>query len=188
MYSGGYGYFDVSLPAFKQPASYFSLANKNWRFIGLDTGYVEHDLNGEQVDWLRGQFKGSSPKTILLSHHQLFSAYEDTNTANLESRVRPFLDAGQIYGWFWGHEHLNVVYKEHMGVKARCLGNSCFPYDAPALPKTKVPVEWVNTRLTPNTKSLRGIHSFAVLRVKNDLIDVEYVDEDGYVGYRETLS
>jgi len=51
MYSGGYGYFDITLKQFKQPASYFSLSNKNWRFIGLDTGYVDHDLNKEQVDW-----------------------------------------------------------------------------------------------------------------------------------------
>jgi len=188
MYSGGYGYFDVTLPEFKQPASYFSLANKNWRIIGLDTGYVEHDLNAEQVEWLRGQFKGNNPKTILLSHHQLFSAYENTDASNLQSRVQPFLDAGQIYGWFWGHEHLNVVYKDYMGIKGRCLGNSCFPYDAPTKAKTKVPVEWINTRATPNAKSYPGIHSYAVLRIRGASIDVEYVDQDGFVGYRETLS
>lgn len=188
MYSGGYGYFDVTLPEFKQPASYFSLGNKNWRLIGLDTGYVEHDLNAEQVEWLRGQFKGSNPKTILLSHHQLFSAYENTDASNLQSRVRPLLDAGQIYGWFWGHEHLNVVYKDFMGIKGRCLGNSCFPYDTPTKAKTKVPVEWINTRATPNAKNFPGIHSYAVLRVRGASIDVEYVDQDGFVGYRETFS
>jgi hypothetical protein len=111
MYSGGYGYFDVTLKEFKQPASYFSLGNKNWRFIGLDTGYVDHDLNNEQVEWLAGQFTGSSnPKTILMSHHQLFSAYENTNAKNLQRRVQPFLDKNKIYGWIWGHEHLAVVY------------------------------------------------------------------------------
>lgn len=186
MYSGGYGYFDVTLPAFKQPASYFSLANKNWRFIGLDTGYVEHDLNAEQVAWLRGQFKGNNPKTIFLSHHQLFSAYENTDASNLVSRVKPFLDARQIYAWFWGHEHLNVVYKDHMGTKGRCLGNSCFPYDVPKQAKTKVPVEWLNKRTTKD--DYPGIHSYAVLRVRGASIDVEYVDQDGFVGFRETLS
>jgi hypothetical protein len=188
MYSGGYVYFDVTLPAFKQPASYFSLANKNWRFIGLDTGYVEHDLNAEQVEWLRGQFKGNNQKTIFLSHHQLFSAYENTDASNLLSRVKSFLDAGRVNAWFWGHEHLNVVYKEHMGTKGRCLGNSCFPYDVPKKAKTKVPVEWLNARNTPKAGSYPGIHSYAVLRVRGASVDVEYVDQDGFVGFRETLS
>src|SRR5207253_1416416 len=33
MYSGGYAYFDLTLHTFKQPASYFTLSNKHWRFI-----------------------------------------------------------------------------------------------------------------------------------------------------------
>lgn len=188
MYSGGYGYFDVILKQFKQPASYFSLANKNWRFIGLDTGYVDHDLNKEQVDWLTGQFKGNNPKTILLSHHQLFSAYENTDASNLQNRVQPFLDAKQIYGWIWGHEHLCVVYEEHMGIKARCLGNGCFPYDPPANANPKVPVKWINTRLQSSVKKYRGQHTFALLRVKTEKIEIEYIDQDGYVGWRETLT
>jgi calcineurin-like phosphoesterase family protein len=185
MYSGGYSYFDVTLKQFKQPASYFSLANNNWRFIGLDTGYVDHDLNKEQVDWLSAQFKGQNPKTILLSHHQLFSAYEDTNADNLMSRVQPFLTANQIYGWFWGHEHLCVVYKDHLGIKARCLGNGCLPYNLPSN-KPQIPVEWINDRSQPDDLDYRGIHSFAVLKVSGQKIDIEYIDQDGYVGYRET--
>src|SRR3954468_2926128 len=57
MYGGGYGYFDITLPTFKQPASYFSLANKNWQFIGLDTGYDEHDLHDPQAEWLVAQLQ-----------------------------------------------------------------------------------------------------------------------------------
>lgn len=187
MYSGGYGYFDTILKEFKQPASYFSLANKNWRFIGLDTGYTEHDLNKEQVAWLTAQFKGNNQRTILLSHHQLFSAYEKTDASNLQSRVQPFLDAGQIYGWIWGHEHLCVVYKKQQGIEAVCLGNGCFPY---GLPKTKaqVPVAWFNTRAQQGDKEYPGIHTFALLNVGKDKIDIQYIDQDGYVGYKQTWS
>ncbi len=187
MYSGGYSYFDVTLKQFKQPASYFSLANNNWRFIGLDTGYVDHDLNKEQVDWLGAQFKGKNPKTILLSHHQLFSAYEDTDADNLMSRVQPFLTANQIYGWIWGHEHLCVVYKDHLGIKARCLGNGCLPYNLPSI-EPQIPVEWINDRSQPDDLDYRGIHTFAVLKVSGQRIDIEYIDQDGCVGYRETWS
>ena len=37
MYSGGYGYFKITLKKFGQPASYFCLRNSNWQIIGLDT-------------------------------------------------------------------------------------------------------------------------------------------------------
>jgi predicted phosphodiesterase len=185
MYSGGYGYFDTILKEFKQPASYFSLANKDWRFIGLDTGYVEHDLTPEQVTWLMAQFKGNNQRTILLTHHQLFSAYEKTDATNLKSRVQPLLDAGQIYGWIWGHEHLCVVYKKQLGIEATCLGNGCFPY---GLPKTKpqVPVAWFNNRAQQGDKEYPGIHTFALLKVSKDKIDIQYIDQDGFVGYQQT--
>ncbi len=185
MYSGGYGYFDTTLKTFKQPASYFSLGNKNWRFIGLDTGYVDHDLNREQVDWLKGQLNTAGPRNVLLTHHQLFSAYEDTNSENLLSRVQPFLTAKQIYGWIWGHEHLCVVYKENMGVKARCVGNGCFPYNPPAI-EPRVPVEWIDDRPQPNDKDYKGIHTFALLDIAGATVKISYLDQDGNVGFEET--
>ena len=188
MYSGGFGYFDVTLKEFKQPASYFSLSNSNWRLIGLDTGYVDHDLNNEQVDWLTAQFKGSkNPRTILLSHHQLFSAYENTDASHLQSRVQPFLDANKIYGWIWGHEHLCVVYEQHMGIKAVCLGNGCFPYNAPSKAKTKVPVKWINNRQS-GTSDYKGSHTFALLSIDADKIDIQYIDEDGTVAFKDSWS
>jgi hypothetical protein len=186
MYSGGYGYFDVTLPEFKQPASYFCLADENWRFIGLDTGYIDHDLNSEQVDWLTAQFKKPfKGKTVLLSHHQLFSAYEDTNAAHLQARVQPFLDAKQIHGWIWGHEHLNVAYEPFMNVQhAVCLGNGCFPYDPPSS-QPKVPVKWMNNRLQSSAGSYRGVHSYAVLRVSAKQVKIEYRDQDGFLGFQD---
>lgn len=178
MYSGGYGYFDTTLKTFKQPASYFSLANDHWRFIGLDTGYVEHDMNKEQVDWLLAQFKGKSPKTILLSHHQLFSAFEKADTSNLQSHVQPLLDKQQIYGWIWGHEHLCVVYEEHLGIKAICLGNGCFPYNLPKS-QPKVPIKWLDQRAQSDDKDYPGMHTFALLRLKGPNIEMEFIDQDG---------
>ena len=187
MYSGGYGYFDGILKKFKQPASYFSLANRNWRFIGLDTGYVEHDLNAEQTSWLAGQFKGNNPKTILMSHHQLFSAYEKTDASKLRDKVQPLLDAKQIYGWIWGHEHLCVVYQKQEGINAVCLGNGCFPYGPPRS-EPKVPVEWMNDRAQEGDKDYPGIHTFALLKVSADKIDIQYIDQDGFVGHKQTWS
>ena len=52
MYSGGFGYFDQILPAFKQDGSYFAVQNEHWVLVGLDTAYVDHDMDTTQVAWL----------------------------------------------------------------------------------------------------------------------------------------
>jgi predicted phosphodiesterase len=184
MYGGGYGYFDSTLPAFKQPASYFNLSNANWQFIGLDTGYDEHDLHPPQADWLAAQLN-TDKKTILFSHHQLFSAYETTDARKLQNKVQPFLDARKIYGWIWGHEHLCVAYQPYMGIKGVCLGNGCFPYNPPTN-QPQVPVEWMNDRPQPNDPDYRGIHTFALLKVTPAQVEIQYIDQDGFVGYTQT--
>jgi len=179
MYSGGYGYFDVTLPKFKQPASYFTLSNKNWRLVGLDSGYDEHDLHPPQAEWLGQVLQNDGRKNIFFSHHQLFSAYETaTDCSKLQAKVQPFLDAGTIYGWIWGHEHLCVEYKPFMGIKAICLGNGCFPYNPPTI---QMPdnVAWLNARQQPNDPDYRGIHTFALLRISPQKIVIEYYDQDG---------
>ena len=181
MYSGGYGYFDLTLKTFKQPASYFSLANDYWRLIGLDTGYVEHDLQNPQAQWLKRQLTGPA-KNILLSHHQLFSAYEETDASKLRAKVQSVL--GRIYGWIWGHEHLATVYKEHDGIKCVCLGNGCFPYSFPKV-KPAVPVKWLDKRQGTNP-DYPGGHTFALLRFQNSRLDIDFMDHQGISGNTET--
>ena len=181
MYSGGYGYFDHTLKQFKQPASYFSLANDNWRFIGLDTGYDEHDLKDPQAAWLKGQLT-PGPKTVLLSHHQLFSAYENTDSSKLRKKVAPML--GQIYGWVWGHEHLAVVYEKNDGINAIWLGNGCFPYNLPKR-KPTIPVKWIDKRQSTDPDYAGG-HTFALFKIKGPQIEIDFIDYQGKVGYTET--
>ena len=183
MYSGGHGYFEITLKAFKQPASYFSIGNAKWRFIGLDTAYVDHNLNKEQGDWLKAQLGTGTARNILLTHHQLFSAYEQTE-AGLEAWIKPYLDAKKLTGWFWGHEHLMVIYETFKGLKARCIGNGCFPYDVPPNdpPLPGFPVTFVNRRQLPNK---RGMHSFALLTIDGPKLHVDYIDEDGKISFME---
>jgi hypothetical protein len=187
MYSGGYGYFDTILPTFKQPASYFNLSNQNWQLIGLDTGYDDHDLHPPQADWLAAQLQNTNRKTILFTHHQLFSAYESTDASKLQAKVKPFLDAGKIYGWIWGHEHLCVAYQPYMGIKAVCLGNGCFPYNPPTK-QPQVPVEWMNDRAQPGDPDYRGIHTFALLKITPSQVEIKYIDQDGFEGHTQTWS
>jgi len=74
-----------------QGASYFCLRNKNWQFLAMDTGYHDHDLTGNmpptyledsEIKWLEHKVANAQGrKTVLLSHHQLFSAFEGLKEA-----------------------------------------------------------------------------------------------------------
>ncbi|MDQ3254979.1 MAG: metallophosphoesterase, partial [Acidobacteriota bacterium] len=187
MYSGGHAYFKA-IRTLKQPASYFCLRNEHWRFIGLDTAYVDHDLNKEQLQWLDAQLSGkpTSAKNVLLSHHQPFSAFERANTGEeLRERVRKFTDAGKIHGWIWGHEHLCVVYDKHLGIKGRCIGHGCIPYNLPRDPQsTDVKVLWWNNRKQPPPLG-GGTQGFAMLTIDGAQMRVEYIDEDGRIAKTE---
>jgi Calcineurin-like phosphoesterase len=188
MYSGGYAYFDIALARLGQEASYFCLENANWRLIGLDTGYIDHDLNLEQVKWLTALLNESDKKNILLSHHQPFSAYESGGAG--EERLQRWTKnlTNRITAWFWGHEHLCVVYKSYKGIRGRCVGHGCFPYEIPSKtpPFAGPQVEWVFRASDPK-HSDRGLHGFALLEIDNEKLNVSYIDETGRLQYAETL-
>ncbi len=188
MYSGGHGYFERVLPAFDQPASYFSLSNQNWRLIGLDTGYVDADLNQPQMDWLAAQVADNSVKTILMTHHQPFSVFENVSDA-LATKLDPFLAAGKIYAWFWGHEHKCIVYDpsaQFGNVLGRCIGHGGLPSSIPPIEFTRpdIPVRFVNRRpLDAN----EGMHGFALLIVNGPNLSVKYIDQDAVCPFEEDL-
>jgi hypothetical protein len=184
MYSGGYGYFDRLLPAFEQPASYFSLANDRWRLIGLDSAYVTHNFTTPQMAWFAGQLGGGA-KTILLTHHHLFSGFRKRGDA-LEAWLDPHLSDGRIFGWFWGHEHHLVEYADYRGVKCRCIGHGSLPYVPPDQLRRRHPVDIVRmeTRPSPIHPS-RGIHGFALLTFDERTLAIEYVDEEGGIAWAE---
>lgn len=130
MYSGGHGYFEIILPAFQQPTSYFALQNDHWIFIGLDTGYTEHELHGKQAAWLHEiAANAGDRRLVLFSHHQPYSLFERQGQ-KLVKQIGRLLDARCIHAWYWGHEHRCVVYEPHpqWGVLGRCVGHSGFPY------------------------------------------------------------
>ena len=168
--SGGGGYFDRVLGLnklihgenpYEQRASYFSLrtADGHWQFLGMDTGYNSvrthtWNLSGAYSPWLefgeaawhRHKLATWSGRNILLSHHQLLSAFEVINDgdhahyqSSASSHVSPdslryfngnlnfvFREYGRsIPVWFWGHEHsLNIFDTPELPIKGRLIGNS----------------------------------------------------------------
>ena len=132
MYSGGFGYFQHILPAFKQPCSYFAVQNEHWVLAGLDTAYIDHDMDNAQVAWLTmivNQAQSPAPrKLVLFSHQQPFSRL-DNQGPKLQKALKHLLEENRVTAWYWGHEHECVLYEKHpqWGLLGRCLGNGGIP-------------------------------------------------------------
>ena len=129
MYSGGTGYFKNLLPKFNQESSYFAIQNEHWLLVGLDTAYVDHDMDTTQVAWLNTVVEQrGSRKIVLFSHQQPFSQL-DAQGPKLQAALRHLLEAKRIRAWYWGHQHDCIVYDEHKkwGMFGRCLGNGGIP-------------------------------------------------------------
>jgi hypothetical protein len=184
MYSGGYGYFDTTLPRLGQESSYFNLANENWQLIGIDSGYEDHGLKDPQKEWVTAQLRQSGPKSILLSHHQLFSPYESIADKRLPMKTTDLLTS--IYAWFWGHEHKCIILWDHLGIKARCIGHAAVPDSVPfGDPQfSDVPILRVDERRSPDGVN---VHGFALLRFSGRRLDVSYIDEFGSEFFAERL-
>jgi len=144
MYAGGAPYYEA-IDKLGQPASYFCLRNAHWQFIGMDTGLHaikpgggQTSLEETEVRWIRHKVRNANGrKTVLLSHHQLFSAKEEIGGQEFNTLLYHQLKdvLPDVEYWFWGHEHHLVVFGEHLGLKrGRCLGHGAFPVGLDEIP------------------------------------------------------
>jgi hypothetical protein len=226
MYSGGAGYYGI-LPALGQPASYFCLRNADWQFLAMDTGLNDRDpftvlsnltyLNPPEVPWLQDKFvNAAGRKTILLSHHQLFSAFGAVGQ-DVEGQAlawNPNLQAAftrggqslltQVAWWFWGHEHNLEIYQPYMGLaRGRCIGAGAIPMlvaDNPYVPAqghALPPGESALPQLIPNTMLANDgtvyNHCYAVVVLAGKTAAVTYyqdqvvIDGQGGLSLAESL-
>jgi hypothetical protein len=137
-----------------QLASFFCLENDVWRILGLDTGYnsvglpllgqipllnkipgvgADCKLENELMNWLRTAVKPKErPRaTILLTHHQYYSAFQGGYTRPAKQLMEFFPNQDVI--WIWGHEHRFAVYGKHrdgaMNAYGRCQGHGGMPVE-----------------------------------------------------------
>ncbi len=162
MYSGGEGYYgllqNLNPPQTRQTASFFCLRDPAniWQFIGMDTGLHDDDpfnvdtvltfLEPDEEAWIIDRLAEFSGRTILLSHHQLFSALSQIGPRAADGSLNPvnpnlaksfgkFKAAAkqEIAAWFWGHEHAFTVYQRYADLaRGRCLGHGAIPVQANA--------------------------------------------------------
>ena len=195
MYTGGRSYFGTVLPNLQQSASYFGVFNQNWQLLGLDTAYVEHVLTSpsdarlqNQFDWVVDKINNRSRKSIVLTHHQPFSAYqpEHDQAAGLRQDIGRLTDAvgaNGIFAWFFGHEHRCTIYDDSfVAFKARLIGHGCIPHLPQTAPTNAPPVPFVqiNKASRPDGSGY-AISGFAFLTLAGRQMKVEYINEDGSI-------
>lgn len=155
MYSGGVAYYEMlrtlNAPPHNQESSFFCLRSSDgaWQFLAMDTGLHDYSplavsdaltfIEEDEQEWLLERVKEFSGRTILLSHHQLFSAFsrigpadplgQQAYNANLISTFQALKATGaNIPAWFWGHEHNLCIYEPYVGLNfGRCLGHGAIP-------------------------------------------------------------
>ncbi|MGY4199087.1 metallophosphoesterase family protein [Bradyrhizobium sp. USDA 4520] len=197
MYSGGYGYYDTLLadPRFAKQAksSFFRLYNKNWQILGLDTAYDDNGLRDPQAKWVEDTVGANQQKTMLLSHHQFFSAYEPSDTvgAVLRTKLKRVLDSGRIDAALWGHEHRCIAYSSHGKVRyPRLIGHGGVPVymtHAEADPYVE-PATFEDRRFIGNWPEKWAYMGFAVLDFAGPALTTRYIDETGFQTKQEQFS
>ncbi|WP_315837144.1 metallophosphoesterase [Bradyrhizobium prioriisuperbiae] len=212
MYCGGLGFYDLikrlNTPPLTQPASFFCLRadDNSWQLLAMDTGqhdytpihvtpmptYVEQD----EVDWHEQRIREFPGKTILLSHHQLFSAFSPVAPAadngrhpasnpRLMAAFEQLRSTGKpIAAWFWGHEHNLCVYQPHLNLeRGRCLGHSAIPVfsqDDPYKVNDKIdnpPQLVTDKKMKLSLRDNVYAHGFATLALGSTSVDVDYFED-----------
>lgn len=205
--TGNHDYYDFGLgfyqglklvnseASWEQKASYFCLRTEDdqWQFLAMDTGYDDHNpihanhapkLQPSEVAWHQHKLETFDGRTILLSHHQLYSTYMSIqkNDGNFNEALyevfHPYFD--RIPAWFWGHEHNLVLYEnDYLGLpKGRLIGCGAYeettiesPYKQyhPQVKYLLINGRPVTLGVTPGTGYYN--HGYAVIDLKRDTPD-----------------
>jgi hypothetical protein len=207
MYSGGSGYFNVILrdPDFghQKQKSFFSLYNRTWQVIGLDTAYESAKaelyqkgvLGAGQLAWFQAQLeqaKAAGRRVIILTHHNPVSIRGGSQDKNMMQQLfGAATRAGSMFEyWIWGHEHGVAVFEPFAwngaNVKGRCIGHGGIPYGVtPGGDKGDgVIVRWTETGTYPN-EPRQALNGFGVITLPiagGELIE-KYYDDTGRLRY-----
>jgi len=154
IYSGGHGYYGTLLadPRFAgqhtkdgKPISYFSLSNRYWQILGIDTASDDDlglftgragFLRDPQDKWIAERVRSAhetGQRTMLLSHHDYLRVEEPGGKAelaagNLSEKLAPAFEAGGIDAWFWGHDHVCKTFAGRREVRySACVGHGAIP-------------------------------------------------------------
>jgi hypothetical protein len=213
MYANGEPYFTSFLPTLGmrgdsggQVASFFCLEAAKWRLLAIDTGYnsvgipilsqipgintipfIGGDCHLEKLllNWLRSVVKPKeNPKaTLILSHHQYFTAFKDYAYTKPAKQLMEFFQ-GQEVVWIWGHEHRLGIYQKFSkdgGITAygRCMGHGGMPVDLGTPDPTKAPLTFYDPRTHRLSNGVDvGQNGFVSITINGGVLTLDYRDID----------
>jgi len=221
MYANGTAYFTKFLTTLgpegdpeHQPASFFCLDSEHWRIIAVDTGYNsvgvpllsqvpglksiaaiggDCHLQPEILTWLRDVVKPHQVQkaTLLLSHHQYFSAFEQRYPKPANQIADLF--KGQELVWIWGHEHRLAIYDKFnpdgiLTAYGRCLGHSGMPPETGKPKHANVPLKFYDPRSSKLEGSDVGVNGYLVATINGKALTLEYRDLADTVLFVETFT
>ncbi len=211
MYCGGVGYYELirtlNAGSARQAASFFCLrsSDEHWQFLALDTGLHDYSplsvddavthLEDDEIAWHCDRIREFGGRTILLSHHQPFSAFSpigkpDENgylmptNPHLIKALNAFQAEGRIAAWFWGHEHTLTIYKPFAGLAyGRCVGHGAVPVSVMDDIYKPLPDLTCAPQIIPGTMlgHQGGVwtHGYAMLTLSTDAIEARYYQDAG---------
>ena len=204
MYAHGTGYFKTTLtsPTFQSQdaCSYFALYNGSFRIVGLDTAYFDQDASatgymigtlgptgpGTQAQFLNDEAKAAAAAKqtlILLTHHNGL-LYDGSVPTPLWDEVVAQLTplSGDRVIWYWGHEHMGVVYTDRSAngitISPRCCGHSCIPWGIATGLKTSGVTWYEETVLGPGTNYFVA-NGYATLAIDDSSISETFYRQGG---------
>jgi hypothetical protein len=223
MYCGGKAYFADFLPTLgikhprqKQLTSFFCLETPYWRILALDTGYnsvglpilgaipwinsfsfvgANCRLEDGQIAWLRGlKLQQNIKPTLVLSHHQYFSAFEPAFDVPAKQLAEFF--PNQEIVWMWGHEHRMAIYDKFSssaggGLRAygRCLGHGGMPVSVSSpenINLSKAPLTFYDASTHHLTdKTLVGRNGYVLMTLDGYTLTFDYRDNKNVPMFKE---
>jgi hypothetical protein len=222
MYGGGEPYFKTVLlygspePGQTQRASFFALESEHWRILGLDTGYnstgvpvlgslplvqsikaIGGDAHLEPaiLDWLRSNVRPLERRkaTLILSHHQYFSAFPDEVFPKPAAQLSEFF-AGQEVVWLWGHEHRLAVYDlfspdGNIRCYGRCMGHGGMPVETSKPRPNRAPLAYYDPRTDYpiGDGDCAGWNGFVNLTLDGPRLNLDYRDLTNRRLFHETF-
>jgi hypothetical protein len=171
----------------------------------MDTGYGDRNpmeqlapnLHVHEGAWHRDKLDKFPGSTILLSHHQLFSAKEQLNSGtrpflneNLYATFKQYFD--RIAAWYWGHEHNFIVFEDGLKIhsgdpplkKGRLLGCSAYeetqqqdPYEI-NYREARFMTDMKRLNLSKYNTGLQSFynHAFGIFDIAPDKVTVSYYE------------
>jgi Calcineurin-like phosphoesterase len=210
MYGGGYGFFQTLLSDQRfsnqhSPdglgTSFFRIRSPSWDLVGLDTSW-DSDVVSEgqlaaledpQAEFVADVAGESDRRLMLLSHHQLFSAYDTRPGLGqvLREKLGPVLSANRVTAWTWGHEHRCMGFQATDGVSfSRLIGNGGVPVLMTHAVEDPVPAPgaWEERGFVEDRGDRWARFGFSVFDFSGPRIEVRYRDDHGLTTRTETIS